>query len=116
MAVSRSAASTRETGSARGLRGGSCPPRRSGLRGRPGGGFRRSAPARVADSGWATHRAGVRRAKRGFPIQNDATAATTPAAAVVPAAVPAVLPAAAAVANPGLGVITAAEAGAPVGP
>jgi hypothetical protein len=51
------------------------------------------------------------------PAPGLAIAATTPAVAVVPTAVPpAVLPEAAAVVHPGLGLITAAEAGAPVGP
>jgi hypothetical protein len=52
------------------------------------------------------------------PGQGLATAGTTPAAAVVPTAVPAIpiLPEAAAVTNPGFGVMTAPDAGAPVGP
>jgi hypothetical protein len=50
------------------------------------------------------------------PGQGLATAATTPAAAVLPAPLPAVLPDAAAVVHPGFGVTTAGEAVAPVGP
>ncbi len=51
------------------------------------------------------------------PAQGLLTAATTPAVAVVvPKPAPAALPEAAPVLTPGLGMITAADAGAPVGP